>query len=297
MRPNPTPTTLSTPARSRDVRRVLAVVLVINIAIVALKLYVEWRTAALTVLGSALESGFDLLNNALGITLVAIAGRAPDEDHPYGHEKFESLGTLAIVAFLAITCFELLREGVEQLIHRIEPHTPHPLAFALLGATAVMKGLVVWYERRRGRTLGSTFLLADAAHTRGDLYITLLAIASLALARIGLGVVDAPLAIVVALIIARNGYGILKQSVPVLVDERAVDAAQIERLVRAIPQVADVRNVRSRSTASGALFAELTIGVPASATVADAHAIADAAEQRIRDALGAAEVTIHVEPA
>ena len=285
------------PSRSRAVQRALAVVLALNLATVALKLLVGWRTGDLTVIGSALEAGVDLLNNVLGITMVAIAARAPDAEHPYGHEKFESLATLAIVAFLAISCFELLREATSQLVHRIEPRVPSALEIGLLGGTALLKAVVVWYERQRGRELRSSFLLADAAHTSGDLYVTLLAIASLVLSRVGRGALDAPLAIVVALIIARNGYRILRRSVPVLVDERGVDAARIEQLVREIPQVALVHAVRSRSTPSGVLFAELTIGVPGDATVAEAHAIADAVEARIRSALGASEVTVHVEPA
>ena len=87
-------------------------VLALNALVVVIKLAVGWRTGALTVLGAALESGLDLLNNGAGMILVSVAARAPDEDHPYGHAKFESMATLAIVGFLSITCFELLREGV-----------------------------------------------------------------------------------------------------------------------------------------------------------------------------------------
>ncbi|HXD23619.1 MAG TPA: cation diffusion facilitator family transporter, partial [Gemmatimonadaceae bacterium] len=157
--------------------------------------------------------------------------------------------------------------------------------------------LIVWFERHRGRALDSAFLMADAAHTSSDLYVTILAVVSLALAAVGRGLLDAPLAIVVALLIARNGYGILKGSVPVLVDQRAVDAARIRALVGQVPRVSDVRGVRSRATSSGLLFAEVTIGVAAAMTVLEAHATADAVEARIREALGAAEVTVHVEPA
>ena len=83
---------------------------------VLVKLVVGMRTGSLTVLGAALESGLDTLNNAIGMFLVSIAARAPDEDHPYGHDKFETLGALGIVGFLSISCFELMREGVTALI-------------------------------------------------------------------------------------------------------------------------------------------------------------------------------------
>jgi len=283
--------------RQPAVRRALTVVLLLNIVVVSAKVTVGWTTRSLTVLGAALESGLDLLNLIIGMTLVSVAARAPDEDHPYGHDKFESLGTLAIVGFLSISCFELLREAVEQLVHRATPRRPSAADVAVLAGTALINVLVVWYERRRGRELDSAFLMADASHTSSDLYVTLLAVTSVVLALLGRGAIDAPLAIVVALLIARNGFAILKESVPVLVDQRAVDASRIRELVGAVPRVTDVRVVRSRGTASGLLFAEVTIGVAAATTVADAHAIADAVEARIRQALGAAEVTVHVEPA
>lgn len=271
--------------------------LAVNIAVVIAKTAVGWKTGALTVLGSALESGLDLLNIIIGMTLVTVAARAPDEDHPYGHEKFESLGTLVIVGFLSISCFELLREAVVQLLHRTTPHAPTVADVAVLVATVGINAFIVWYERSRGRALGSAFLLADATHTGSDLYVTALALVSLIVTRAGRGGLDAPLAILVAGLIARNGYAILKGSVPVLVDQRAVDAARIRELVAQVPEVTDVRVVRSRATSSGLLFAEVTIGVAASTSVAEAHAIADAVEARITTGLGAAEVTVHVEPA
>ena len=283
--------------RQPAVRRALTVVLLLNVVVVSVKILVGSATHSLAVLGAALESGLDFLNLAIGMTLVSIAAREPDEDHPYGHDKFESLGTLAIVGFLSISCFELIRQAVAEVMHHSQPLRPSPTDLGVLGATAAINVFVVWYERHRGRALDSAFLMADAAHTSSDLYVTLLAIVSLILIAMGRGMLDAPLAIVVALLIARNGYEILKESIPVLVDQRAVDASQIRGIVGSVPRVKDVRVVRSRATSSGLLFAEVTIGVAAQTSVADAHGIADAVEARIRQALGAAEVTVHVEPA
>jgi len=231
------------------------------------------------------------------MAVVSVAARAPDDDHPYGHDKFETLGALAIVGFLSISCFELLRQGVMQLLDRHVPEPPTVFEIALLATTALVNILVVWYERKRGRELSSAFLMADAAHTSSDLYVTLLALASLGLARVGYGALDPLLAVVVALLIAWNGYAILRENVPILVDRRAVDAAEIRRLVGEIPEIHDVRDVRSRATPSGVLFAEVTIGVAASTSVADAHALADQVEARIGERLGTSQVTVHVEPA
>lgn len=282
--------------RAPEIRTTLLVILLLNAVVVAAKVVVGVRTGALTVLGAALESLFDMLNNVVGIVLVGIAARGPDEDHPYGHEKFETLGALAIVGFLSISCFELLREGVRYVVVGRAPRAPSIPELLVILATMGINVIVVRYERRRGQQLNSAFLLADAAHTGSDVYVTAAALGSLFLARMGYGFIDPVLAIAVALVIARNGYKIVRGTVPVLVDERAVDAAEIRRILSAIPEITDVRTVRSRAMASGVLFAEVTIGVAASTTVQEAHRIADAVEDLLARKLGASEVTVHVEP-
>jgi cation diffusion facilitator family transporter len=283
--------------RAPGVRRVLLIVLSLNALVVVLKVWVGVRTGALSVLGAALESGLDTLNNFIGMVVVGVAARAPDDDHPYGHDKFETLGALAIVGFLSISCFELLRAAVLQLVHGQASPRSDAVDVTLLAGTAAINLFVAWYERRRGRELASAFLLADAAHTRSDLWVTLLALGSLLLARMGLGRADPALAVVVAGVIAWNGYQILRETVPILVDQRGVDANEIRELIGGIARITDVRDVRSRSTSSGVLFAEVTIVVAAETNVAEAHALADEVEARIQAALGAAEVTVHVEPA
>ena len=282
--------------RVRAIQRSLAIILVANLVVVAVKIVVAVRTGALSVLGATVESALDAMNNVIAMALVGLAAIGPDEDHPYGHDKFETLGALAIVGFLSISCFELVRNAVTQLVHQQLPEAATPLELALLGSTAFANVFVVWYERRRGRELRSALLLADAAHTGGDIFVTVLAFVALLLTRAGYGFIDPWLALVVAGVIAFSGYQILRVTVPILVDQRAVDSAEIRRVVAAIPGILGVPTVRSRTSASGTLFAEMTITCDGALSVARAHELADAAERAIREALGAADVTVHVEP-
>jgi cation diffusion facilitator family transporter len=283
--------------RSPAVRRVLMHVLLLNALVVVIKLVVGIRTASLTVLGAALESGLDALNNVIGMLLVSIAARAPDEDHPYGHDKFETLGALGIVGFLSISCFELMREGVTVLAGGGAATRASPADVTTITMTLAINAFVVWYERRRGREMGSAFLLADAEHTRGDILVTVLALVSLFLGRHGGKQIDASLAIAVALIIAWSGWRILQRSIPILVDQRAVEATELRRIIADIPGISEVRGIRSRYSASGVLFAELTIAVPGGTPVDVAHALADRVEDAVGRKYGAAEITVHVEPA
>ena len=282
--------------KTSAIQRTLGLILVLNLAVVVVKVLIALRTGSLSVLGASVESGLDAMNNVIAILLVTLAARGPDEDHPYGHDKFETLGALAIVGFLSISCFEIIRNALAQLVRHDVSLAPTPLELALLAATAGINLVVVWYENRRGRELGSALLLADAAHTGGDIFVTALALVSLVLARAGYAFIDPWLAILVALVIAWSGFRILRLTVPILVDQRAVDAAEIRRAVSAVPGITGVPSVRSRTSASGTHFAEVTITCDGALPVAHAHALADAAESAIRGALGNADVTVHVEP-
>jgi cation diffusion facilitator family transporter len=287
----------SSAARSAGVRRALVVVLLLNGLSAAIKVAVGARTGALTVLGAALESVLDMLSNVVAILAVSIASRAPDDDHPYGHEKFETLGTLGIVVFLSISCFELLRQSFGELVGGREPPTSSSADAALLLVSLVVNGFVVLFERSRGRALASTLLMADAAHTASDILVTILAMGSLALSQLGVVKADAMLGVMVALIIAWSGYQILRDSIPILVDARAVDASRLAAIVRTIPGVVEVRSARSRRTASGHLFAEVTILVDGTTSVSAAHDFTDDVERAIERELGTAEAIVHVEPA
>jgi cation diffusion facilitator family transporter len=284
-------------SRTAKIQRTLAIILVLNAAVVGVKVWVAVRTGSLTVIGAALESFLDAMNNVLAIIVVGLAARGPDEDHPYGHDKFETIGALAIVGFLSISCFELLRGAVSRLLAPEPLTAPGHEGIIWLALTAVVNVVVVVYERRRGRELRSPLLMADASHTLGDIFVTVLAIASLGFARLGIAWADPVLAIAVALLIAWSGWQILKVTIPVLVDERGADADRVRAAALGVRGVTGAPQVRSRTNSSGLIFAEVTVTVPGEESVQAGHAVADAVEDAVRAALGGAvDVVVHIEP-
>ena len=282
--------------RSRAVRRVLAGLLVANIAVVLVKATIGTLAGSLAVLGDAAHSSVDAVYNVLGLFVVRVAAQAPDEEHPYGHGKFETLGALAIVVFLSITCFELVRSAISQLIAGGHTVRMSDVGIVLLLATLATNLFVAWYENRRGHQLASELLIADAAHTRTDVFITIGVLIGVLFSRRGLTWIDPVVAIVIALLIVRVAYQILLRVVPVLVDERAIPAPTIKSSAQAVAGVKSAYGIRSRGGNSGVRYAEVTIAVDPAANVAAAHAIADAVEERLKKDLELEEVTVHVEP-
>ena len=283
--------------RTAAVRRVLIALLAANLAVVGAKLAVGLTSSSLAVLGDALHSTVDALNNVLALVVIGLASKAPDDDHPYGHGKFETLGALAIVGFMSITCFELIRDAIGRLaVSRAAPVLSDE-QLAVLLATLVVNVVVAWYENRRGTELESDLLLADAAHTRADVFITVGVLIGLLLSRRGLTWADPALALLIAAFIVRIAYRVFQRTVPVLVDERAIPDTTIRSLVEGVDGVKSAYDIRSRGGNRGHLrYAEVTIAVDRNANVAAAHAIADLVEDRLKRELRLNEVTVHVEP-
>src|SRR5256886_2413654 len=277
------------------VRRVVLGLLVANLAVVGAKLAVGIAAGSLAVLGSAVDSAVDALNNVLALIVVRVAAKAPDEDHPYGHGKFETLGALGIVGFLSITCFELVRGAVNDLTSGTRRVTVTDMQLAVLILALGVNLLITWYEHRRGTELGSELLVADAAHTRADVFITAGVVVGVLFARQGLWWIDPALAIVVAFVIVWVAYRIVVRTVPVLVDQRAIPTGHIQETAQAVPGVERAYGIRSRGAAP-VRYAEVTIAVDRNANVQEAHAIADAVEERLKRDLQLAEVTVRLEP-
>lgn len=281
--------------RTTQVRRVLFGLFFANLAVVLAKLLVGLSARSLAVLGDALHSSVDAVNNLLALVVVRVAARAPDEDHPYGHGKFETLGALALVGFLSVTCFELARGAIDRLLGSHPAPMVSDLQLVILVAGLGVNAMVAWYERRRGVELASELLVADAAHTQSDVYISVGVLAGLLLARQGLWWADPAIALVIAVLIVRVAYKITQRTVPILVDERALPKDDIQSAAEAVSGVRRAYDIRSRGGAQ-VRYAEVTIAVDRDANVASAHAIADEVEQRLKRELQLNEVTVHIEP-
>lgn len=285
------------PDRTSAVRRVLIALLFANLAVVGAKLVVGYVSQSLAVIGDALHSTLDSLNNVLALIVIGLASKAPDEDHPYGHGKFETLGALAIVGFMSITCFELVRDAIGRLAANRQPPFLTDIQMGVLLLTLGVNAIVAWYEKRRGEELESDLLLADAAHTRADVFVTIGVLIGMLLARRGWWWADPGLALVIALFIVTIAYRLFLRAVPVLVDERAIPDTAIRSLAERVHGVRGVYGIRSRGGTGGHLrYAEVTIAVDQNANVAAAHAIADEVEDRLKRELRLNEVTVHVEP-
>lgn len=278
---------------AKQVQRVLAITLVLNIAVALGKLFVGLRSNSLSVVGDALHSGVDATANVVALVVIRFSTAPPDEDHPFGHARYETLAAFVLGGLLFLTAFELgrsailrLRDPQEQLVDTI--------TLGAMLATLAVNLFVTWYERREGRRQQSEVLLADSAHTRSDVYVTLAVLGGLLLSRYGVERADAVLAIVVAGAIAIAGWRVYRDVLPALTDRAIFEAGEVARVVRSVPGVVSVHDIRSRGTRREP-YVQMHLVVDRQ-DVVGAHEVADEVERRLASELGVKESFVHIEP-
>ena len=279
------------------IRRVLVITMILNLVVTAAKLVVGYLTGALSLVADGFDSLFDSLSNVIGLVGIYIAARPPDEGHPYGHRKAETLAALGISTLLFITCWELGRSAVERLRH-LESITPqvNVWSFAALGLSVVVHLMVAVYEYRAGRRLQSEVLVADALHTKADIYISLAVVGGLIAVRLGYPVVDPLLALGIAVHIARIGVDIIRENTATLLDGAVLPRQDVERLALQVPGVHAAHRIRSRGP-QDAVHVDLHILVDPTLSTVQAHALAHQVQQRLEKMLpGVQDVMVHVEP-
>lgn len=281
------------PNYARRVARVLSIVLVLNATVAVGKLVAGGMANSISVTGDGLHSLMDAFANLVGLVVLRIATAPPDEDHPFGHSKHETLAAFVISGLLVLTAFELGQNALGRLLHDVRPDITLFTLAALLG-TLVVNVFVARYEKSAGQELGSDFLLADAAQTHGDVWVTLSILAGIALDRAGVPLVDPLLGLGVAGVILYVAYGVFREAAPVLTDRVVYEPTTVADLVQQVPGVLSVHDIRSRGTPRES-YVQMHLVVDTD-DVTVAHDITDEVERRLEDELGVKEVLIHVEP-
>ncbi len=286
---------IDTNVQSSGVRRVLWITLGLNIAVSAGKVIVGQLSGSLAMVADGFHSLVDGSNNVIGLIVSAFAFAPPDRGHPYGHRKFETAATTLIGIALLSLAWEVVRGALGRVGGPALP-VIGLLNWVVMAATIGVNLLVSWYEAREGRRLKSAFLVADATHTRADLYVSLGVVASFVAAKLGLAWADPLVAVAIGGIIAWQALAILLAAFHVLTDRAPIAVDELERLAASVPHVLRVHDVRTRGRGD-AVYVDLTVHLDAALSLPAAHEVAD----RIEAALEAAhpqivDVVVHFEP-
>lgn len=287
--------------RSRGIKGVLWGILWLNMAVAAAKMAWGLVSGSAAMTADGVHSLTDGSGNVVALIAMRFAGQPLDEDHPYGHHKYESLASAAIGVMLVLAAWRVGSGAVDTLAlyartKALPPVEVSAVSFAVMLVTLAINVFVVWYERKRGTELGSDVLQTDAKHTLSDIWVTMGVLLSLILVKLGVVLADPIVSLFVAFVIAWAALGVLKGVLVTFTDAARVDPRQLCEEVLSFEGVRGCHNVRTRGT-DGFIQADLSILVDPDLTVEAGHAIAHDLELWLcRAHAGLRDVVVHVEP-
>jgi cation diffusion facilitator family transporter len=268
------------------------------LALAILKLLTGFFTGSLAVLTSAIDSLLDILMSGINLMAIRHAEQPADEDHPYGHGKFETLATIFQAFVIAASGGWIIYEAIQRMIES-SPIQKTGVGIIVMCVSTVASFMISRHLRRVAKATDSSALEADSLHFSMDVYTNLALLAGLVL----IGLFDLPwldplMSLLVALYIIFESVRLLRQGLRDILDEQLPETVrkEIEELINDHKhELFGYHNLRTRRAGSQKLI-DFHLTVCKHLSVEEAHDITDYIEKKIGDEIIGTDVTIHVEP-
>ena len=261
-----------------------------------MKLVLGYATGAVSIVSDGFQSLTDSASNVIGLVGMRAARKPPDADHPYGHRKFETLAAAGIFVFMLLAVLEIGRTALQRFSSSAATPDVTLVTFAVMLVTLAINIWVVRYEAAQGRLHSSELLLADSIHTRTDAYATIGVLVALAGVRLGYPMLDPIGGILIAVLIARTGFEIARDTSGILSDRVVIDEEDIRKVVMSVAGVVGCHRIRTRGPIDH-VFLDLHVWFPADAQLVEAHRVSHVVKDRLMaEYPQIADAIIHIEP-
>lgn len=280
----------------KKVQQILYIILLANLLVAALKILIGSISKSASMTADGFHSLSDGSSNIVGLIGIYFASKPEDKEHPYGHNKYETLAGLFISLMLFFAGGKLILGGIQRFKEPIIPEITIGSLVVLI-FTLIVNIVVSVTEYRKGKELKSKILISDSMHTRSDIYISLGVLATLIGIKLGLPIFVDPIAsLVVAGFIIHAGYDIFKENSNVLLDGVAIDSEEIRDVVMSFEDVKDAHKIRSRSNIND-INIDLHILVDSKLDVEESHKLVHEIEDAIKAKFNKnLQLIAHVEP-
>lgn len=268
-----------------------------NTVLVVLKLIVGFYTGAVSIISEAAHSGFDLLASVIAFYAVRKADTPPDDNHAYGHGKFENLsGAIEAILIIGAAVWIVYEAGSKMNSATVPGFLEYGIALMIISIA-----INYWVSERLfkvAKQTGSHALEADGLHLRADIWTSVGVLVGLVIIHVtGLAWLDPVIAIIVAGIVFKAGYGMTKKSLYELTDISlpAHEEQMIIDIIKSHKEVISFHQLRTRRSGSWRLI-DMHLILYKDMHLNKAHDICDQIEAEIKQKLGSCDVVIHLEP-
>ena len=279
-------------------RRVTLACAALNLLLAGFKLVLGVVGQSQALFADGIHSLSDLASDAMVLVAIRFAREEADEQHPYGHARFETLATVILGLLLLLVAAGIVMDAVDRITHPELLPKPGFLALSAAAVSIVVNEWMFWYSMRAARQLKSDLLRANAWHHRSDAVSSIIVLIGIAGSMAGYPALDAVGAIGVSLLIGRIGWGLGWAGVRELVDTGAT-AEQLEDItstIRGVEGVEAFHDLRTRRMGQ-ALLVEVHVLVGSQVTVSEGHMVGDRVRaELLRFYEYISEVLVHIDP-
>lgn len=258
--------------------RVSVVSIAVNLVLSLLKLLAGILASSGAMISDAAHSASDVFSTFVVIIGVKLAGKKPDKEHPYGHERLECVASVILAVVLAGTGIGIGLKGIQKITaaYTTELAIPGTLALAAAVISIIVKELMFHYTRRAAYRTNSGALLADAWHHRSDALSSVGSFAGILGARMGFPVLDPLASVIICVFIEKAAIDIFRDAMDKMVDKSCPEERieEIQKTVLATEGVIGIDELKTRLFGSRA-YVEIEIRMSASMTLVEAHHIAE----------------------
>lgn len=281
----------------RQNRRAAGLSLALNGLLTALKFVVALLTGSVSLLSEAFHSGTDVLGSLMALLAIRAAANPPDEEHPYGHGKIESLAafgeSLALLGVVGV----ILAQSIGNLLKGSHPERLD-LGMLAAGVSAVGSLGVGNYLLAVARKTDSIALRSNGRHLLLDCFANLSVLSAFALQKyLGFDHADSLLGILIGAWLGIGAWRTVREAFEQLIDHRVADEEiqKIREILQDTPGLISYHRLRTRHSGN-VHYIDLHAVVPREWSVVQAHELADRLEKRIAAALAPAQAVVHIDP-
>lgn len=280
--------------------KVSVVSIVINTVLSLLKFIAGFVSHSSALISDAVHSFSDVASTVIVIIGIKLASRSADKEHPYGHERMESIAAVLLALALAVTGIGIGYSGVMNIYNKEYETMQIPGTFALAAAviSIAVKEWMYWYTRNTAKKIKSNALMADAWHHRSDAMSSVGSFIGIFGARAGFPILESAASVVICLFIIKTAADIAIDSVDRLVDKSCGEETekQISEIILAQKGVIILEDLKTRMFGSK-IYVDIIIAVDGEIKLSAAHDIAQAVHDAVEDKMpDVKHCMVHVNP-
>lgn len=284
----------------KEAMKVSVVSIIVNIALSLLKLLAGILAKSGAMISDAVHSASDVFSTFVVIIGVKLAGKQPDKEHPYGHERMECVASVILAVVLAGTGIGIGVKGVQKIAGRNTSELVVPGALALGAAviSVIAKELMFHYTKRTAVKINSGALMADAWHHRSDALSSIGSFAGILGARMGLPVLDPLASVIICVFIEKAALEIFIDAVNKMIDKSCSDdtITKMREVILGTDGVLGIDELKTRLFGAK-IYVEVEIRMDPAKTLVEAHDTAEMVHDQIEETFPEVKhCMVHVNP-